>query len=264
MDIGEQPFNIYAQVEAPGKDLDEYRFRLGRARRRAVRERLHELGDRIDRLLPVLLADVPSDSMEVVDDSRADETRLAVGEIERLLGDTTKRVGRWGDLHRHLYFGQGHDWHDIATLDWPTVRLDIHAADLSDEELIPVPAADLGLAASSNLTGSATAALDWANLADDGFERLLFYFLRGLEGYQNVEWLTNTHAPDRGRDLSLERVIRDSSGTTRIERVIVQAKHWTRKSVAVPDVSATVANSVPVGTPRCAGVDHGHQWAVHV
>jgi hypothetical protein len=44
-----------------------------------------------------------------------------------------------GELHRHLYFGQGHDWHDIAELDWPFVRADIEAADLSDADPLPVP-----------------------------------------------------------------------------------------------------------------------------
>ena len=59
--------------------------------------------------------------------------------------------------------------------------------------------------------------------------------------YQNVEWLMKTRAPDRGRDLSAERVIRDDGGTTRTERVIVQAKHWTSKSVAPADITNTLA-----------------------
>ncbi len=50
-----------------------------------------------------------------------------------------------------------------------------------------------------------------------------------------------TRAPDRGRDLSAERVIRDDGGTTRTERVIVQAKAWTSKSVAPADITNTWA-----------------------
>ena len=45
---------------------------------------------------------------------------------------TPPSVGRWGDLHRHLYFGQGHDWHDIHEFDWPSVRSDVEGAALFD------------------------------------------------------------------------------------------------------------------------------------
>jgi hypothetical protein len=88
----------------------------------------------------------------------------------------------------------------------------------------------------------------WDAIDDDGFERLLFDLLRGLPNYQNVEWLMKTRAPDRGRDLSLERILRDGGGTTRTERVIVQAKHWTAKSVAPVDVAATLA-ALPMWEP---------------
>lgn len=57
-----------------------------------------------------------------------------------------------------------------------------------------------------------------------------------------------TRAPDRGRDLSAERVIRDDAGTTRTERVIVQSKHWTSKSVAPADIINTLA-ALPLWEP---------------
>lgn len=69
---------------------------------------------------------------------------------------------------------------------------------------------------------------------------MLFDLLRGFPTYQNVEWLMKTRAPDRGRDLSVERVIQDDSGSVRTERVIVQAKHWTTKSIAPADVTTTL------------------------
>lgn len=63
----------------------------------------------------------------------------------------------------------------------------------------------------------------------------------GFPSYQNVDWLMKTRAPDRGRDLSAERVIRDDGGTTRTERVVIQAKHWTSKSVAPIDIQTAMA-----------------------
>lgn len=65
----------------------------------------------------------------------------------------------------------------------------------------------------------------------------LFDILRGLEGYQNDEWLMKTNAPDRGRDLSFKQVNLDSSSTIRTERVKVQAKHYTYNSVGPSDTS---------------------------
>jgi hypothetical protein len=248
LEIGEPAFPVMEAAEEPGRALDEYRFRLAQARRRAIRERLQELTFTINDLLPKILHDVPRSSREVITDSNAAHIADSVSEIERLLGDTTERRGRWGDLHRHLYFGQGHDWHDIAELDWPSVRADIEAASLSDADPLPVPDIDLGAAASAHPKGGVTTKLLWDAIDDDGFERLLFDLLRGLPNYQNVEWLMKTRAPDRGRDLSLERILLDGGGTTRTERVIVQAKHWTTKSVAPVDVATTLA-ALPMWEP---------------
>jgi hypothetical protein len=229
------------QLEEPGRQLDEYRFRLGRARRRAIRARLDELTSTIGETLPQLVQDVPRDSTDPVEDHRTNNIADAISEIERLLGDTTDRRGRWGDLHRHMYFGQGHDWHDITEMDWPSVKADIEAAGLSEADPLPVADFDLGAAASASPSGGVTTGLTWENLDEDQFERLLFNLLRGFPSYQNVEWLMKTRAPDRGRDLSVERVIRDDGGTTRTERVIVQAKHWTAKSVVPTDITTTIA-----------------------
>jgi Restriction endonuclease len=240
-DIGEHPFALYEEADQPGKDLAEYRYRFNRARRRAARERLQQLVATIDIALPALLVDVPRDSRECLDGQQVDDVTSAIGEIERLMGDTAERKGRWGDLHRHLYFGQGHDWHDIREFDWPSVRSDVEAGALSDTDPLPVPDIDLGHAATGHLTGVATLALPWDRLNDDGFERLLYDLLRGFPEHENVQWLMQTRAPDRGRDLSLDRSLRDGTGGVRTERVIVQAKHWLKRSVGPAEVAATLA-----------------------
>lgn len=240
-EIGEPAFALMNELEKPGQQLDEYRFKLAQARRRAIHERLDDLVSTINATLGQITDSVARDSSDRVNDLRTKAVEESISEIERLLGDTTDRKGRWGDLHRHLRFSQGHDWHDIAEMDWPSVRADIEAASLSESDPLPVPAVDLGVAASAKPAGGASIGLDWGALDDDGFERLLFDLLRGFPSYQNVEWLMKTRAPDRGRDLSAERVIRDDGGTTRTERVIVQAKHWTSKSVAPADITNTLA-----------------------
>ena len=228
-------------AQRPGKDLAEYRYRLNRAHRRATRERFQQVTAAIDAGLSRLLRGVPRDSLERLEGPDVDQLTAAVGEIERLLGDTAQRRGRWGDLHRHIHFGQGHDWHDIHELDWPSVRSDIEAAAFSDPDPLPVPDMDLGQAAAGHLTGTATIALPWDRLDDDGFERLLYDLLRDFPEHHNVQWLMQTRAPDRGRDLSLDRVLRDSTGSVRSERVIVQAKHWLKRSVGPAEVANTVA-----------------------
>ncbi|MET8454400.1 restriction endonuclease [Streptomyces sp. NPDC005209] len=241
-EISEPPDAVHAAGEKPGEDLDEYRYRLNRARRRAARSRLQQLISTIDAALPRVLAGVERDSQERLDNEQTEQIRAAVGEIERLIGDTTERRGRWSDLHRHMRFGQGHDWHDILEFDWPTVRADVEAGALGDSDPLPVPELDLGQAASGHLTGTATIALPWERLDDDGFERLLYDLLRSIPEHQNVQWLTQTRAPDRGRDLSLDRILRDGTGGVRTERVIVQAKHWLSKSVKPTVVSETAAS----------------------
>jgi Restriction endonuclease len=247
-DIMQHPWSVYEAGEKPGEDLAEYGYRLNRARRRAARERLGQLTATIDSTLPRLLVGVPRDSLDRLEGPEVDMITAAVNELERLIGNTIVRRGRWGDLHRHLYFGQGHDWHDIYEMDWLSVRADLEGAMLSDIDPVPVPNIDLGTAAAGDLTGTATIGLPWDRLNDDGFERLLYDLLRDFPDHQNVQWLMHTRAPDRGRDLSLDRVLRDSTGGVRTERVIVQAKHWLKKSVGPSDVMTTLAG-VPLWQP---------------
>jgi hypothetical protein len=130
--------------EKPGKDLAEYKYRLNRSRRRAVRGRLEELTETVDLLLPTVLDAVPRDSTEELSGPAIVQIASAVDEVERLLGDAAERRGRWSDMHRHMYFNQGHDWHDIQQLDWPSVKPDIEAATRAEADPLPVPAFDLG------------------------------------------------------------------------------------------------------------------------
>ncbi len=207
-------------------------------------ERITELIREVSSGLPTReawLAEVPGKRVRI-DTPATSEIIDSLEEIERLLGQTIELRGRWGDLRRHLRFGEVNDWLDISESDWPSVQWDIEAAKVGDTDPIPVPDIDLGAAGSAELTGGATTALNGSALQTDDFERLLFDLLRDLDGYQNVDWLMKTNAPDRGRDISLQRVVPDAGGTIRTDRVVVQAKHYTSRSIGPADVQGALVS----------------------
>lgn len=256
-DIGKFPKQALAIAGQPEEDLSKYRHFLDRARRRAIASRLTMLTERITELIREVVSGLPTreawladlTSKRVrIDTPATSEINDSLEEIERLLGQTVERRGRWGDLRRHLRFGEAGDWLDISESDWPSVQWDIEAAKAGDTDPIPVPDIDLGAAGAADLTGGATTALNWSALNPDDFERLLFDLIRDLDGYQNVEWLMKTNAPDRGRDISLQRVVPDAAGTIRTDRVIVQAKHYTSKSVGPSDVQGALT-TLPLWEP---------------
>ncbi len=256
-EAGVFPRHAIAESVQPGEDLAKYRHLLDRARRRVIAARLTELTERITAAVAAVVEGLPapeewleahSPNRQRVDTPRNDEIQEHLAETERLLGQTVERTGRWSEMRRHLNFGQIGDWHDIAYYDWPSVLADIDAAKVGESDPIPVPDIDLGRIGQADLTGQATTALSWPVLTPEDFERLLFDILRDLEGYQNVEWLTQTNAPDRGRDLSLQRVTHDSAGTVRTERVIVQAKHYTSRSVSPREIHDSLT-ALPLWEP---------------
>lgn len=238
-DIGELPFGIWETQSRPAEDIAEYRYKLGRARRMAVRNRIDSVVAAIDIDLPQLLNGVARDSKVYIDNELEKSLRQSFAEIEVLMGNSPRKAQRWNDLNRHLVFGQGHDWHDIREFDWPDVKEDVVSSGQYQFDPLPVPAIDLGYQARQDLPGEATSNLPWERLNANGFERVLFDLLRTLEHHQNVQWLQRTNAADGGRDLSCERVIEVGPGATRTERVIIQAKHWTQ-SIGPSEIANTV------------------------
>lgn len=252
-DVGELPTGAWELAEGPAKQISEYRWRLRRARRTAVRARLAEISAEASRLIDSIVHGLPADGFDQVVGPDPERFREMLAEIERLLGDAISRQGRWGDLHRHLRFSQRHDWVDIQAMDWPSVKLDIEANSLDEDEPIAIPMDDLGTLSASHPTGGVTTELKWSALSEDAFERLLYDLCRGLTNWDNVEWLTRTNAPDRGRDLSAVRRLEDGSGAVRNERTMIQLKHWQSKSVPAEEVAATMVKA-QLWTPRFAVV----------
>ena len=241
-DIGEieVAVRLNEDMSRPGSEIAEYRFRLDRARRELVRNRVSALASEIDRQLADLTSRHERNSRRVDDPVWT----LFVGnisQVERLAGSQVPRTQSWTDLERHVRFAQGHDLHDIKNDDWPAVREELAGNLYSDLEPLPLVGGDLGVVSASDPGGEVSSALKWANIGAGEFERLLFNLLSDAPEYENVQWLTHTEAPDRGRDISTERVRSDSlSGTIR-ERVIVQARHWLSRSIGVKDMSGVVS-----------------------
>jgi hypothetical protein len=228
------------QIHAPGEQIAEYRFRFNRARQRLVRKRILELIERIDTLLATLPQRFERDSKPASEDSEWQTVVSGIAEIERLAGGSLQRKGDWLTLKRHIAFGQGVDIHDIAERDWPSVRPDIEASLYDDLEPLPVEVDDLGTLAASGVSGPVSTKLVWSVLDDEHFERLVYNILLDAPGYDNVQWLTQTNAPDRARDVSAERTLTDALAGVQRQRVIVQCKHWTTRSVNPDHVSSAV------------------------
>lgn len=84
--------------------------------------------------------------------------------------------------------------------------------------------------------------LAWSNIDSAAFERLIFQLVVETEGYENVDWLMHTNAPDHGRDVSATRLRRDPLSGHSSQRVAIQCKHWLSRPVRDVDVSAAVVS----------------------
>ncbi len=198
IDLGEPRAEIdfQAEVDAPLDQLAEYRHRFNRSRARVVRQRVEDLVAVVNSLLPPLSA-AWEHGPAVVDDERFEQLRAAYSEIDRLVGASSPRKARWSDLSRHLAFGQGHDLHDIARMDWPSVRAEIRRVVYDDSEPVPVMIADVADLVSARPLGAVTTELFWSNLDPSEFERLVYNLLLDTSGCENVDWLMHTNAPER-------------------------------------------------------------------
>jgi len=253
-DIGE--LSLYVDVENsitfPRRELHRYRFEFNKKRRALIQDILSELIDTIDsdirNLKRRLVPDIEMDAS--LEGPEWDAFQDHVSQIGTLLGSSVKRPQKWDDLNSHLSSNHFHDFCDIEQIDWPSVKCELRNSFSSAYDPVPVRAKDLSDLVASRPRGSIAARLDWERLTDDKFERLIFALISSVSGYENPEWLTKPHAPDRGRDLSVTRVVTDPiSGTIR-NRVIIQCKHWLSKSINITDVAALSAQMKLWEPPR--------------
>jgi hypothetical protein len=242
LEVGEIEAKVSVEkfIEEQGRLLREYRFKLQAKRRELVRDRMLPLIDEVDELLrslgPAVEGKEKNEYVRSVSEATWTSLEEAVVEIHTLLG-SGERPTRWGDLRRHLSFGMVGDLFDIQKLDWPAVKSGLRSALYGQHDPVPVAVTDLGDIVAARPKGRVPTKLNWAVLSDEDFERLMFLLITGVKGYENPEWLQHTHAPDRGRDLSVTKVDIDPLAGVRRYRVIIQCKHWQSKSIGPTDVS---------------------------
>ncbi len=244
--------SVERQIGEPSRLLRDYRYRFNQKRRELIRDALTGLIDSIDanlRNLSKLLDDDAPSNEDVIDDD-FEQLKENVAQIATLLGSSVTKPARWSDLHRHMRFGMLGDLHDIIEHDWPSVKAGLRKSMYGEKEPVPVGIDDLGALVNTRPKGPVATKLKWANLTDDEFERLIFILISSENGYENPEWLMNTNAPDRGRDLSVYRVHIDPLGGTLRQRVIIQCKHWQSRSVSTSDIVTLKAQMKMWEPPR--------------
>src|SRR5205823_1764746 len=129
------------------------------------------------------------------------ELEAAFAELDRLTGSSVPGHARWSEMHRHIRFADHQDFHDIVTMDWPSVKAEIEHHLYDDDEPVPINVDDLGAVAAARPQGRVTTGLAWDRLTAEDFERLIFELVRTTTAFENVNWLMRTEAADRGRDI---------------------------------------------------------------
>ena len=242
-------------ADQPTHELAEYRYRFNKKRRQLIRPAMTEVMARVDAVLREMRAQY-EDTLDVDEQVKAsewDQLKEYVEQIGMLLGNNLAKPPRWNDLHRHLGRGMVKDLIDILRLDWPEIKTGLTKSLYDEDEPVPVGVADLGTLVASHPAGPVATKLKWDSLTAEDFERLMFDLIAGAKGYENPEWLMQTNAPDRGRDLSVTRVIEDPlAGVSRV-RVIIQCRHWTMRSVSAKEV-ATLKEQLVQWEPPKVGV----------
>ena len=230
---------VEQEIARPGKLINEYRHRLNKMRRELIREAINILLEEIDEKLIVLSQLLQSNRKEneKIDDPTFEDFRNSVDQINTLLGSSISRPKRWDALYRHMNFKMIADLRDIINLDWPNVKEGLYQSLYTIKEPIPVEIDDLGDLVRKKPSGSVASKLKWEQLTSDDFERIIFQLISNADGYENPQLLMKTNAPDRGRDLSVFRIVTDSLSETIRQRVIIQCKHWLNKSVGLKEIS---------------------------
>ncbi|AMD56968.1 hypothetical protein AWN88_01460 [Agrobacterium tumefaciens] len=227
-------------IEEPGRELREYRFWMNNMRRALIRDSLISLIDQVDADLRSVRSIVPSEAEanHRLEREAWSDLRDHIRQIEVLLGSSVAKPPHWPVMLRHMHFGYVSDLIDIETVDWPNIKDALRKGLYGANEPIPVRTKDLSELVASRPKGPITTALAWTEIDDGEFERLIFTLISDTPGYLNPEWLMQTRAPDRGRDLSVTRETKDELSGTLHQRVVIQCKHWLSRSVAVADAAA--------------------------
>lgn len=229
-------FAVEEEFEQAEATIKDYKRRARQKRLDVTRARILELSEQADQAVSVLKSKIKAGASDFF--AEHEPISEAVKEIDALLGSAFQRPPRWSDLRRHLSFWEECDVHDIVNHDWPSVYPVLTEQLYTEDEPIKLDIGDLGTITVSAGNKPVTTQLNWDRLDEENFERLIFNLIVEEPGYHDPKWLMRGNAPDRGRDLSVDRAYEDSlSGVIR-SRIIIQCKHWRTKSVSIGDISS--------------------------
>ena len=240
---------IDEEINKPISELNRYKFLLKRKRQQLLRETILDLIQLGDKEISYLKENIASFTSKEKSQKALINLKDISEQIQVLLG-SNPRPERWNDLWRHLRFGEPHDIEDITSADWPAIKANLSSIIYDENEPIPSEIASLDSLVGQKLTGPIPRKLEWKNINAEQFERLVFTLFSSAPGYENCKWLTQTNAPDKGRDLSVERIINDSLAGTKRERIIIQCKHWLSQSITHEDVGKMTFDMTLWGPPR--------------
>jgi len=232
-------FNVQQRAAQPGKELSVYRHRYEKHRARISNARIQHIIQEIDELIIRYAGLQGEDITENADPEFWGVLSERTKEVEALLGRKPNEIPRWSDLKRHISFAEVNDLRDVVIMDWPSVRPALQGVSRRKYDPLPVKVSDLNEIIAGSGVESISTKFSWESIDSNEFERLIFYLFNRTAGYQNVRWLSHTNAPDRGRDLSAERVTTDPLSGTRRERIIIQCKHYLKSSIGPSEVSTT-------------------------
>ena len=227
--------SVSRELAEQGRQLREYRLYFQAKRRELVRDRLVKRMGELDQALAEFgPRGSGGQGKSYVAIGAWRQLREAVDEIDTLLGSSS-RPEQWSTLQRQQRDADdaqvAREFMEAAFRVWPCVRASLSDGLYGEFDPIPVAANDLGEVVNEHPAGSVSIRLKWSALDDEDFERLVYQLISEAKGYENVQWLQKTHAPDRGRDISADRVYADALGSVRRFRTIVQCKHWLSRSV---------------------------------
>ena len=248
LDVLDCMMEFYSETFAQDSEISKYEHALKRERRRLIRNQVQRCVGDIDKILDSLNVNLEGrDSSDALKPDEINLLKERICQLDGLIGDSVSRPPRWSDLNRHLHFGLVHDLYDIIRLDWPSIKPSIDSFFYGDDPL-PIITQDIGdLVDSADKTGIIGTSLNWTSITDVQFERLCADLLKALPSYENVEWLTPTHASDRGKDLEAFWVCQDAARGTIRARTLVQCKHRPNKSVSPKDIETLQNLSVTHG-----------------
>ncbi len=238
-EIGDWEFTIdmNKKLFQPEQEIRQYKYLVRKKRHEIIREYIKQYLIEIEKEIERILIDYKDakNNSTIKDDDIVTIVRNS-NHIEFLIGKA-KYPKRWSDFKRHIHFHLKQDFEDIKKNDLPDIWGSLNEIIYHKEEPLHI-----GIESLDDIEGEeipsklVIKSLKWNNLNDDSFERIIYNLISSTSNYENPKWLTKTRAADKGRDLSVDKIVHDDLVDTQRFKVIIQCKHWLSKSLNVEDI----------------------------